>query len=184
MRIAARFAYIAVVLFAAHFATYFVPALRDATFATAPALALGVAALAIAEHGVVFPVASALPAPGWARVSAYVWLIGDMISDLMQLAGSPVSQYLALRLLVNVLAAVWFIAASWRAPLAMRIIGIFIGCDLVAYSLTAPFDSGAFVISLPSLVLVPVWFWLAGRLLTGLSEREPAPHSQPAIREQ
>lgn len=181
MRIAARFAYIAVVLFVAHFATYFVPALRDATFATAPALALGVALLALAQHGVVFPVVSALPAPGWSRTAAYVWLIGDMISDLMQLMGSPVSQYLSLRLLVNVLAALWFIAASWRAPLAMRIIGIFVGCDLVAYSLAAPFDPRAFVVSLPSLVLVPVWFALVGRLLTALSERAPASGSQPAV---
>jgi hypothetical protein len=118
-------------------------------------------------------VASALPAPGWARISAYVWLIGDMVSDLMQLGGSPVSQYITLRLAVNVLAAVWFVAASWRAPLAMRIIGIFVGCDLVAYSLTAPFDPRAFVVSLPSLVLVPIWFALVARRLTALGETPP-----------
>jgi hypothetical protein len=181
MRVAARFAYIAVVLFALHLASYFVPAVRDATLATAPALAIALAVLALAQHAVVFPVAAALPAPSWARVAAYVWLIGDMVSDLMQMAGSPVSQYLTLRLFVNVLAAVWFVAASWRAPLAMRIIGIFVGCDLVAYSLTAPFDPRAFVVSLPSLVLVPVWFALVGRLLTRLAEQASATSSQPAV---
>jgi hypothetical protein len=182
MRTAARFAFIAVALFALHFVTYFIPALRDATFATAPALAVGVAALALAQHGVVFPVASALPAPGWARNAAYVWLIGDMISDLMQLSGSPVGQYLTLRLFVNVLAALWFAAASWRAPLAMRIIGIFVAWDLIAYSLTAPFDPRAFVVSLPSLVLVPVWFALVGRLLNRLAEEKPAVNSEQAAR--
>lgn len=171
MRIAARCAYLAVVLFAAHFVTYFIPALKDATFATAAVPALIVAILALAQHGVVFPVVAMLPAPGWARTSAFIWLIGDMVSDLMQLAGSPVQQYLALRLIVNVLAALWFVASSWRAPMAMRIIGIFVGWDLVAYSLTAPFNSRAFLISLPSLILVPVWFALVGRLLSALARK-------------
>lgn len=181
MRTAARFAFIAVVLFAAHFLTYFVPALGHATFATAPALAIVVALLALAQHAVVFPVAAALPAPGWARNAAYVWLIGDMISDLMQLGGSPVGQYLTLRLFVNVLAALWIIAASWRAPMAMRIVGIFVAWDLVAYSLTAPFNTRAFVISLPSLILVPVWFALVGRLLLRLGEEKPIADHQPAV---
>ncbi len=165
MRLAARFAYAAAILFALHLATYFVPALRDATLANAPALAVGVAVLALAQHAVVFPVAAALPAPSWARMSAYIWLIGDMVSDLMQLGGSPVSRYITLRLLVNLLAAVWLLAASWRAPLAMRIIGIFVACDLAAYSITTPFDTRAFVLALPSLVLLPIWFALAGRYL-------------------
>ena len=171
MRTAARLAYIAVILFAAHFVTYFVPALRDASFGAGTGAALFVALLALAQHGVVFPVVAALPAPGWARTSAYVWLVGDMISDLMQLFGAPTSQYLTLRLIVNVLAAVWFLVSSWRAPLAMRFVGIFVGCDLVAYSLTAPFDPRAFVLSLPSLILVPVWFVLVGRLLMALGEQ-------------
>ena len=180
MRIAARCAYIAVVLFAAHFATYFVPALSHASFATAAVPALIVAVLALAQHGVVFPVVAMLPAPSWARTAAYVWLIGDMVSDLMQLAGSPLQQYLALRLVVNVLAALWFVAASWRAPMAMRIIGIFVGWDLVAYSLTVPFNTSAFIISLPSLILVPVWFALVGRRLSSLANESSVAQRQPA----
>lgn len=174
MRLAARFAYAAAILFALHLATDFIPAMRDATLATAPALAVAVALLALAQHAVVFPVAATLPAPGWARIAAYVWLIGDMVSDLMQLGGVDVSRYLTLRLIVNVLAAIWLMGASWRAPLAMRIIGIFVACDLVAYSLTAPFDSGAFVLALPSLVLLPIWFVLAGRALAQVSSATPA----------
>jgi len=180
MRLAIRCAYIAVVLFALHFITYFIPALRDASFATAAGPAIAVAVLALAQHGVVFPVVATLPAPGWARTSAYVWLIGDMVSDLMQLAGSPKTEYLTLRLIVNVLAALWFMAASWRAPTAMRIIGIFIGWDLIAYSLTAPFWLSAFVLSLPSLILVPVWFALVGRRLSSLVSETPATQPQAA----
>ena len=169
MRLAARFAFIAAALFTLHLATYFVPALSDATLASAPALAVSVAVLALAQHAVVFPVAAALPAPSWARMSAYIWLIGDMVSDLMQLGGFSLTRYITLRLLVNVLAAVWLLAASWRAPLAMRIVGIFVACDLVAYSLTAPFDPSAFLLALPSLALLPLWFVLAGRRLKQLA---------------
>jgi hypothetical protein len=184
MRLAIRCAYIAVVLFALHFITYFIPALSNASFATAAGAALVVALLALAQHGVVFPVVAALPAPGWARTSAYVWLIGDVVSDLMQLAGSPKTEYLALRLIVNVLAAFWFMAASWRAPTGMRIIGIFVGWDLIAYSLTAPFWVSAFVLSLPSLILVPVWFALVGRLLTALASEPPAAAQPQAAAQQ
>jgi hypothetical protein len=170
MRIAARFAYAAAILFAVHLVTYFIPAVRDATLANAPVLAVALAVVAIAQHAVVFPVAALLPAPGWARIAAYVWLIGDIISDVMQMAGSPVSQYLTLRLFVNVLAAVWMVAASWRAPTAMRIVGIFVAVDLVTYSLTATLSRLAFLVALPSLILAPLWFWLVARYLMALAE--------------
>ncbi|MDE3228492.1 MAG: hypothetical protein KGO05_01325, partial [Chloroflexota bacterium] len=162
------------ILFALHLATYSVPSLKNATLATSAALAILVALLALAQHIVVFPVAATLPAPGWARLSAYVWLIGDMVSDLMQAGGVDVSRYLTLRLIVNVLAAVWLMGASWRAPLAMRIIGIFVSVSLVSYSLTAPFDTRAFILTLPSVVLLPIWFVLAGRLLDTSSAASPA----------
>lgn len=174
MRLAARFAYIAAILFAAHLFSYFVPAVRDSSLRASPAIAISLAVLAVAQHAVVFPVAAALPAPTWARSAAYAWLIGDIVSDLMQLAGSPTSQYLTLRLFVNVLAAIWIIAASWSAPLAMRIIGIFVAVDLVSYSLTAPFSKMAFLVALPSLVFLPVWFALVARRLTALAETPSA----------
>lgn len=169
MRVPARFAYAAALLFAAHLITYFIPALRDATLASAPAAAVALAILALAQHAVVFPVAAALPTPSWARIAAYVWLIGDMVSDLMQMAGSPVSQYLMLRLTVNVLAALWIAMASLRGPGAMRGVGLFVALDLVLYSLAALFDQSAYVVALPSLVLLPIWFALVGRLFTRMA---------------
>lgn len=182
MRNATRFAYLAALLFAAHLATYFIPALRDATLASAPTLAIAVALLAIAQHAVVFPVAAALPAPNWARVSAYVWLLGDIISDLLQMTGAPVTSYLTLRLVVNLLAAVWIGAASWQAPRAMLIIGAFVAFDLAAYTFTAPFNARAFLLALPSLVLLPLWFALAGQRLAHLAHlagAATAPTAQP-----
>ena len=42
-------------------------------------------------------------------------------------------------------------------------LGIFVALDFAAYSLLGQFFAWAFVIALPSLVLLPVWFVLAGR---------------------
>ncbi len=111
-------AYAAAVLFALHLATYFVPALRDATLATAASLATPLAVLAVAQHLVVFPVVAALPAPRRARAAAYIWLVVDMGTDLLQLGGASKSVYLVIRLAVNVLAALWIASTSWRARLA------------------------------------------------------------------
>lgn len=169
MRAAARFAYAAAILFALHLISYFIPALRDATLGTAPALAVLEAALAIAQHAVILPVVAALPAPRWARIAAYTWILGDIVSDVLQMGGSQ--QYLTLRLIVNVLAALWILAASWSAPRTLRIIGIFVALDLISYSLTAPLGAFAVLVSLPSLVLAPVWFWLVGRRLTELAQQ-------------
>jgi hypothetical protein len=167
-------AYAAAVLFAIHLASYFVPAVRDATLAGAAGIAVPLAALAVAQHLVVFPVVAALPAPRWARAAAYVWLVVDMATDLLQLAGAPKSIYLALRLGVNLLAALWIAAASWRAPGATRGIGLLVALDFAAYSLVAAFSPLAFVVTLPSLILLPAWFALAGRRLAHPPQRPAA----------
>jgi len=164
-RIAPAAAYAAAVLFALHLATYFVASVRDATLSNAASIAIGLAALAVAQHLVVFPVVAALNAPQWAKISAYIWLVVDTATDLMQLGDTSKSVYLPIRLTVNVLAALWIAAASWRMQGASRIIGLFVAVDTALYSALAPFSSLAFVVTIPSLVLLPVWFWLVGRLL-------------------
>lgn len=164
-RLAALAAYAAAVLFALHLASYFVPSVRDATLTTAATLAIALAVLAVTQHLVVFPVAAALPAPGWAVGAAYVWLLVDMGTDIAQLFGAPVSAYLPVRLAVNVLAALWIATASLRDRGALRVIGLFVALDLVAYSAAALVLKQAFVVALPSLVLLPIWFALVGRRL-------------------
>lgn len=159
-------AYAAAVLFAFHLFSYFVPAWRDATVETAVVPAVVLAVLALAQHLVVFPVVPALPAPRVAQIAAYVWLVVDMATDLAQLAGAPKSSYLVVRLAVNLLAAAWIASASWREHGALRGIGIFVALDLLAYSAFGLLSPAAFLITLPSLVLLPVWFLLVGRLLS------------------
>ena len=160
---ASAFACAAAVLFAAHLATYFVPSIRDATLAGSPAVAGMLALLAIAQHAVVFPVVASLPAPRWARSAGYLWLVIDMATDLAQLGGAPKPLYLVLRLGVNLAAALWIASASSRARTGMRRLGVFVACDFACYSLVALLSPLAFLVTLPSLVLLPVWFVLAGR---------------------
>lgn len=168
--IASAAAYAAAILFAFHLVTYFIPSLRDATLTTSVPVAVGIGVLALAQHIVVFPVVSALPASTWAKVAAYCWLVVDMLTEVLQLGGASKSLYLVLRLIFNLAAALWIARASWLAPTkTIWRIGIFVAIDFSLYSLLAGFVPWAFVVALPSLVLLPVWFLLIGNLL---SQRE------------
>jgi hypothetical protein len=164
-RLAPYAAYAAAILFALHLASYFVASVRDATLTSSLAIAVALAILAVAQHLVVFPVVAALSAPLWAKLAAYIWLVVDTTTDLMQLADTPKSIYLPVRLAVNVLASLWIAAAAWRMTGATRVIGLVVAVDTALYSALAPFSPLAFVVTLPALVLLPVWFWLVGRHL-------------------
>lgn len=165
--IASTAAYAAAILFALHLVTYFIPSLRDATLASSASVALVVGVLALAQHVVVFPVVAALPAPAWAKGAGYCWLVVDMLTEVLQLGGASKSLYLVLRLIFNLAAALWIARASWQAPTkAIRRTGIFVAADFALYSLLAGFAPWAFVVALPSLVLLPVWFLLVGKHLS------------------
>lgn len=168
-RLATLCAYGAALLFAAHLTTYFVPAIRDATLGRSAALAVVLALVAIAQHLVVFPVVAALPAPRWAQLAGYTWLVVDMGTDLLQLGGAPKSLYLVLRLAINFVAALWIAAASLRARGTTRALGVFVAVDFACYSFVAALSPLAFVVALPSLILLPLWFVLVGRRLALLS---------------
>jgi hypothetical protein len=159
---AATIAYAAAVLFAAHLATYFVSAIRDITVTSSVIGAVLLAMLAVTQHLVVFPIVGALPAPRWAQFAGYAWLIVDMGTDLLQLGGAPKSLYLVLRLGINLVAALWIASASLRAHGGMRPLGVFVAADFARYSFVALLSPLAFVVALPSLVLLPLWFVLAG----------------------
>lgn len=158
-------AYAAAVFFALHLLTYFVPSIRDATLDTSATIAILLGVLAIVQHLVVFPVVAALPAPTWARLAGYTWLVVDMVTDLLQLGGAPKSIYLVVRLIINLVAALWVATASLHGTGALRVIGLIVAIDFACYSLLGGFFPWAFVVALPSLILLPLWFILVGRYL-------------------
>jgi len=73
------------------------------------------------------------------------------------------------QLTIATYAALWMASASWQAKGTARIVGWLLAFDLAIYSFIA-FLPLTFVVLVPSLVLLPLWFVLVGRLLS--RERE------------
>ncbi|MFL5624734.1 MAG: hypothetical protein ACJ788_03970 [Ktedonobacteraceae bacterium] len=165
-------AYGAAVLFAIHLVTYLIPSIRDVTTTSSPIAAELLVLLGVAEHLLLFPVIAALPAPQWAKSAGYGWLVIDMATEIMQLNGVAKLIYLSLRYGGHISAAIWIASASWRARGALRIIGWLTALDLFIYSFIA-FIPFSFVILLPSLILLPAWIALVGRLLARTGVYQP-----------
>ena len=119
--------------------------------------------LSLSEHLILFPIIAALPAPQWAKSAGWGWLTIDMSTDIMALNGVPPATYLALRYGGHISSALWVAAASWQGKGALRWIGWLYALDLASYSFLAAYK-GSFVILFPSLVLLPLWLVLIGRL--------------------
>lgn len=156
-------AYLAATLFSIHLITYFIPSIRNVTVQQSPAVAELLAIIGVAEHLLVFPVVAALRAPNWARHAGYGWLVIDMATDIMQLNGVATPVYLGLRYGGHISAALWVASASWQEKGVLRPVGLFVALDLALYSFIAPLFPFSFVVLIPSLALLPLWFVLAGR---------------------
>jgi hypothetical protein len=160
----------AAVLFFIHLITYFIPSLRDATTNSSLVATELLTILGVAEHLLLFPAVDALPAPRWAKAAGYGWLVIDMATEIMGLGGVAKITYLSLRYGGHISAAIWIASASWQEKGAMRIVGYLLALDLVIYSFTI-FVPFAFVILIPSLVLLPLWIVFVGRLIGGDKEQ-------------
>jgi hypothetical protein len=160
----------AAVLFFIHLITYFIPSLRDATTSSSVVATELLTILGVAEHLLLFPAVDALPAPRWAKAAGYGWLVIDIATEIMGLGGVAKVTYLSLRYGGHISAAIWIASASWQEKGAMRIVGYLLALDLVIYSFTI-FVPFAFVILIPSLVLLPLWIVFVGRLIGGDKEQ-------------
>jgi hypothetical protein len=99
------------------------------------------------------------------NIAVYPPKVLSTTTDVLQLADTPKSISLPIRLAVNLLAALWIAVASWRMGGATRVIGLIVAIDTALYSAVALLTPFAFVVTLPALVLLPLWFWLVGRQL-------------------
>jgi hypothetical protein len=159
-----KVAYVAAVLFVVSLARFFViPLLRLP--ADSPIVAeLNGGLLPVAAHMLLFPIVAALPTPGWAKAAGYSWLVIDMTTDIMALNGVPTTIYLAMRYGGHVSAALWIATASWQAKGAVRIVGLLLALILGGYSFIAPLPGVPMYVLYPTLVLIPFWLVLVGRL--------------------
>jgi hypothetical protein len=163
--------YVAAVLFFIHLITYFIPSLRDATTSSSVTITELLTILGVAEHLLLFPAVDALPAPRWAKAAGYGWLVIDMATEIMGLGGVAKVTYLSLRYGGHISAAIWIASASWQEKGAMRIVGFLLALDLVVFSFIT-FIPFSFVILIPSLILLPLWVALVGRLIARGSEQQ------------
>ena len=62
----------------------------------------------------------------------------------------------------HISAALWIASASWQGSGLLRVVGLLLALDLGGFSLV---PTGGFLVLLPSLLLLPLWFVLVGRSL-------------------
>jgi hypothetical protein len=172
--------YASAILFFIHLITYFIPSLRNATTSSSVAVVEILAIIGVAEHLLLFPAVDALPAPRWAKAAGYGWLVIDMATEIMGLGGVAKVTYLSLRYGGHISAAIWITSASWQEKGALRIAGYLLALDLVVYSFIA-FIPFTFIILIPSLILLPLWVVLVGRLIARGNEALQVPTN---VREQ
>src|SRR6266566_2165155 len=98
----APIAYAAAAMFVALFVTYGIAP-------TSPLVSL----FGVAAHLLLFPVVAGLAAPSWAKAAGYGWLVVDIVSNVVSLAGIGDASTSAVRFGGHVVAALWIVSASW-----------------------------------------------------------------------
>jgi hypothetical protein len=76
----------------------------------------------IAYHLLMLPAVAALPAPEWARMAGYMWMLFDVILDTADMLDIQLD-ISRLRSGVHVVAAVWLVAGGWQNGLTLGTIG-------------------------------------------------------------
>jgi len=125
----------------------------------------------LAFHIVMFPVVAGLPAPNWAKASAYGWLVVDNVLVVANINGAlDTKTTFAMRMGVHVAAAVWIAMASANGTTAFRAVGWLTALFLGGYSLIAPFVS-PMVFTVAALLLL-VWVTMCGTTLGKLGPHD------------
>jgi len=126
--------------------------------------------LALAPHLLllvgVWPV---LAAPRWAKAAGLLWLLIDMTSDLLALAGAAPGSFLTVRYVGHLFAACWIAAVALRGHGALRWVGLVLAAVLAGHTLIAAWvPPVALAVSAPLLI---IWWVLVGRTFTPSGRR-------------
>jgi hypothetical protein len=146
--------------------------------ATHPPPILLIAVVAAGAHGVLFPVAGALSAPGWSRAAGYSWLAIDVMLNVATLNGVSMETIMPLRLGGHVLAGLWIATASLELGGAAGAVGFVLGPLLIVHAFLAQWLPPWAIY--PPFLLIPIWLLLVGRFLTEgrlVASRPPRPAS-------
>lgn len=129
-------------------------------------------AFAVSKPGVVWPeyngvffhlamllVVAYLKAPEWARAAGYGWITLDVLTGILAINGLPYDLTWPVRMGGHVLAGMWLVVSSARAPRrSIRVVGILTGIDLAGYSFVGNELPLPFVY--PSSLLLVAWLVL------------------------
>jgi hypothetical protein len=126
----------------------------------APGLLLTMGLVGAASHLVLLPVVAELPAPVWARVCGYGWLLFDVALNVATVNGADMHVVSALRLGGHVPAGLWLSIAAYGSGGSVRALGVPLGAMLIVHAFLSP-QLPAWAIFIP-FVLIPVWFTLVG----------------------
>lgn len=173
-------------------------ALNFRTVALVPAVLFlpTLVSFAVSKPGVVWPeysgivfhlafllVIARLDAPEWARAAGYGWVTLDVLTGVLAINGLPYDLTWPVRMGGHILAGVWLIASSVRAPRrSIQVVGVLTGIDLGGYSFVGNVLALPFVY--PSSLLLVAWLALLAvhaRTLTARSATgRPAPPRTPS----
>ncbi len=160
-KVATYSAFIAAALFTIRFIIFFLPHSWQVGIAdgTVPGFLL-----AVAEHIFMLPVIWWLPAPRWAKVLGSLWVLNDIITDSLALAGVSATVFLTERYLGHLfLAAPWFFAAGWLAQRKrIRWFGWLTGFFLALYTILFVLFNVSGILLLPVAIFLPLWLLFVG----------------------
>jgi hypothetical protein len=163
--IASKFAYAAAFFFVAGMVVIFTMGLPD--FEGQPPLPINLfTAFGLIFHLAMLPVIAALPAPSWAKVSGFAWVVVDNMLVLLSFYGAGEEIVTPLRMGVHLATATWIFGASMTHHGALRWVGFLVVLAMAGVSLFGPFLGNVVEqASGPGALLLMIWIVVAGNRL-------------------
>ncbi|HET9906542.1 MAG TPA: hypothetical protein VFQ23_07870 [Anaerolineales bacterium] len=117
-------------------------------------------------HLAMLPVIAALPAPLWAKVSGFTWVVVDNMLILLSFYSAREEIVTPLRMGVHLATATWIFGASMSHTGALRWVGFIVVIAMAGVSLIGPFLGNAVVqASGPGALLLIIWIFMVGNHL-------------------
>ncbi len=165
-------AFIAASLFTIRFVIFFLPHSWQAGIADGTVAGF---LLAVGEHVFMLPVIWRLPAPRWAKIVGSLWILNDIITDVLALFGVSATVFLTERYWGHFfLAAPWLFAAGWYAQQKrIRWFGWLTGFFLALYTILFALFQTSGIALLPVAVFLPLWLLFVGLWFRRNVHKEP-----------
>ena len=90
-------------------------------------------------HLAMFMLVAKLDAPDWAKAAGYGWLFLDVTTAVLTLNHVPREIAINVRLGGHIFAGIWIATASLNGSPLVKVIGLFMGFCLFAYTFLSPF---------------------------------------------